>query len=139
MQEDYLTNLDLSEIEREKISVLCPNGVAGLLGLIQAAPEDFQRYFRSERTAEIVNKLNVLVSDNDRIILSATTRNFNKSGAIIGQDAPPTIMPKYDVAERDRLFKQLQELRHQYQVEPSSIIKSNIENIEKTINMMLQS
>jgi hypothetical protein len=136
MHKDYLEDLSLSSKEKEKIAKLGVSNAAALLAMIQAAPKEFERYFGSERSLEIAMALRKMISASERAVLDAPVRKSYATGAIIGQKAPKIQPPKYNVAERDFLFKKLQELRQKNDASPAT--RLTIDELEQKLNKMLQ-
>jgi formylglycine-generating enzyme required for sulfatase activity len=124
--EDYLENLALSQDEKDKIAALAPTGPAALLAMMQAAPEDFYRYLGRERCAVLRERLQRSLSRSERATLDAPVWKFHATGARLDQEAPSLRPPQYDVAERNRLFEELQFLRRR------------VAEIEQRLNAMLE-
>ncbi len=124
--EDYLEDMALSQDEKDKIAALAPTGPAALLAMMQAAPEDFYRYLGRERCAVLRERLQRSLSRSERATLDAPVWKFHATGARLGQEAPSLRPPQYDVAERNRLFEELQFLRRR------------VAEIEQQLNAMLE-
>lgn len=136
MSEDYLKDLPLSFEEKTKIASLCAPNPAALLSMIQAAPEAFDRYLGRDRARELAAALRHVISESERAVLDAPVREFRATGAIIDQKAPLLRPPKYDIAERDFLFDELQRLRQQKDSSPAT--KRRIAELEQRLSALLE-
>jgi len=135
MCNDYLENLPLSLEEKKKIVSLGASNAAALLAMMQAAPEVFDRYLGTDCARELAAALEHMISESERAVIEAPVRQFHATGAIVDQKAPLLRLPKYEIAERDRLFDQLQRLRQQ--ANPSPATKRRIAKLEQRLNSML--
>ena len=131
----YLEKLSLSFDEKEKIARLGISNAAALLAMIQAAPENFRNYLGGEHFFSLIQELKNLISNSEQVILNQPTKQFCANGAIIERAAPQLKPPKYNVAERDRLFEQLQYLRQKNDALPTT--RKRIAAIEQKLNTML--
>ena len=104
MYDNYLEDLPLSCEEKTKIARLGASNPAALLAMMQAAPEAFDRYLGSDRAQALASALKHLISEAEQAVLDAPAQRFCATGAIIDHEAPGLQPPRYDVAERDRLF-----------------------------------
>jgi hypothetical protein len=136
MSENYLEDLSLSVTEKDKIAKLGASSAAALLAMIQAAPQDLERYLGAQRCLEIVIALRKLIDDSDRAVLDTPVKEFYSTGAIIDRKAPKIQRPRYNIAERDSLFKKIQELREQNDSSPA--MRLTIDELEQELNKMLQ-
>lgn len=136
MFENYLEDLPPSLEEKAKIDKLGAPSPAALLAMIQAAPEAFDRYLGGERAQALAEALRRLISESERALLDVPVRQFPATGAIIGRKAPLLRSPRYDIAERDRLFEQLQYLRQQKDSSPAA--KRRIAELEEKLNALLE-
>jgi hypothetical protein len=136
MYENYLEDLSLSFTEKDKIAKLGASSAAALLAMIQAAPQDFERYLGPQRCLEIAVALGKLIGDSERVVLDTPVKGFYSTGAITNRKAPKIQPPKYNIAERDFLFKKIQELRQQH--DPSPATRLTIDELEQELNKMLQ-
>jgi hypothetical protein len=136
MYDNYLEDLPLSCEEKTKIARLGASNPAALLAMMQAAPEAFDRYLGSDRAQALASALKHLISEAEQAVLDAPAQRFCATGAIIDHEAPGLQPPRYDVAERDRLFDQLQRLRQQDDSSPAT--KRRIAELEQRLNTILQ-
>lgn len=137
MGDNYLENLPLSDEEKAKIAALGATSAAALLAMMRAAPEAFNHYLGSDFSQELAAALEASISDRERAILNSAPQKFNATGAIIGKEPPEINSPPYDIAERERLFNQLQSLRQQYDSSPET--KRRIAELEDQLNTLLES
>ncbi len=135
MFEGYLEDLPLSFEEKAKITSLGAPNPAALLAMRQANPEAFDQYLGRDRAQELAAALRHLISEPERTVLDAPVQQFRTTGAIIGRKAPLLRPPRYDVAERDHLFEQLQSLRQQEDSSPAT--KRRIAELEQRLNALL--
>jgi hypothetical protein len=136
MSDDYLDNLSLSREEKSKILDLGVSSAPELLAMMRASPEAFEEFLGKDRSRAISGALEAAISHNERTILNRSHPRFRATGAIVNREAPSIQPPKYDVAERDRLFQQLQNLRRQHDSSPG--IKRRIAELEHQLNTLLE-
>ena len=136
MYDNYLEDLPLSAEEKAGVASLGASNAAALLAMIRAAPEAFENYLGSDRTQELAVALEALISEHERAVLDSPVRWFPATGAIIGKKAPVLGPTRYDIAERDRLFEQLQRLRRQGDSSPET--KQGIAELEQRLNALLE-
>ena len=101
----------LSKDEREKLIVFGAQTPLGLLSLIEAAPDEFRRYFGRDRTDVFKQELSKLVSRKEREEIDRLPASTFQTGARVDAPAPPLKEPGYDLTERDHLFSVIQELK----------------------------
>jgi hypothetical protein len=128
--------LPLSAEEKAKVANLGAPSAAALLAMMRASPEAFDSYLESDLARELAAALEALISEHERAVLEAPAQWFPATGAIIGKKAPLLRPPRYDVAERDRLFEQLQRLRRQGDSSPET--KRRIAELEHRLNALLE-
>lgn len=135
MYDDYLEDLPFSREEKTKIANLGAPNAAALLAMIQAAPEVFDCYLGRDSRA-LVRTLRHMISESERAVLDAPVQRFHATGAVVDQKPPVLQPPQYDIAERDRLFDQLQHLRQQGDSLPAT--KQRIAELERQLSTMLK-
>jgi hypothetical protein len=136
MYKNYLEDLSLSFTEKDKIAKLGASNAAALLAMMQAAPEDFERYLGSKRCLEIIIALRKSIGESEQAVLETPVKELYSTGAIIDRKAPKIQPPKYNIAERDCLFEKIQELRQQH--DPSPATRLTIDELEQELTKMLQ-
>lgn len=138
MSSEFLSKLGLSEDEVKKLAGLGASTPAALLALRRAAPDDFERLFGKSKASEITVRLEGLLRPEERDSLaSAPQPRRYPLGANLG--TPPTGLPqpKFDIAERDRLFRELQSLRQSSSLSPAD--KVRLAELESRLNALLES
>lgn len=136
MCDNYLENLPLSAEEKAKVASLGAPSAAALLAMVRASPEAFDSYLGSDRARELAAALEASISEHERAVVDAPVPWFPATGAIIGKKAPLLRPPRYDVAERDRLFEQLQRLQRQSNSSPET--RRRIAELEQRLNALLE-
>ena len=135
MPADFLTYLPISAEERDKLSQFAAPDAAALLGMIQAAPEDFRRFYGDRETTKLVSALTRIASSAQQRDLNKKVAEFPISGAIQGRPAPQLPPPDFDVERRDALFESLEALRKI--PKPDAAVQVRIEHLERELNEML--
>ncbi|QDU59553.1 hypothetical protein Pan216_03820 [Planctomycetes bacterium Pan216] len=134
MPSQYIEDLPLRSEEKQKLSELCAPSPAALLGMMNAAPEDFRRLLGGEAVQNVLHSLRRMVSKSDEAIVDAPAPSFHASGAILGR-RPPNMPPsKVDFEERERLFQELQRLR---QGDDQPATRQRAAEIEKRLQSLL--
>lgn len=138
MGREFLSALDLSPDEQKKLANLGVSTPAALFSLSQAAPEAFDNLLGKERAGAIVENVRNLLTRDElaRVAKAPPPRRF-PLGALLGKPSGSLPPPKFDVAERDRLFNELQSLRKLGS--PSKAQKEHIADLEKQLNVLLES
>jgi hypothetical protein len=136
MATSFLDQLPLPDKERAKLAGLGATGPAALLGMMAAAPESFDRLLGKACAQELRRALNDLVTESERALLATPPPPVRARGAIVDRPAPPIAPPRYDVAERDRLFAELQALRRQENPAPAT--RERIADLEGRLTAMLE-
>jgi hypothetical protein len=131
----FLDKLPFSDEEKRRLNNLAVENPASLLSMIQANQKDFEDYFGSERTTEILDLLGNLISQKERQILEDSPPNFYELGAVIEKKAPGIKPPQYDINERNRLFEELQ--YWQSQDSSSHKVKEKISQLSHQLNELL--
>ena len=111
MGPDFLDRLELSDEEREKLRGLGAGSAAALLAMRNASPGGFEKLLGRKRAERIAASLYETLTDEERRRLAIPVYQKLSTGARIDSPPPPLPKPPYDVASRDRLFAQLEELR----------------------------
>lgn len=135
MPADFLTQLPISVEERDKLSQFAASDAAALLGMIEAAPEDFRRFFGDGETSRLVSALTRIISPAQRRDLNKKVTEFPISGAMQGRPAPDLPPPAFDIERRDALFESLEALRKIPQ--PDATVQGRIKHLERELNEML--
>jgi hypothetical protein len=133
--DSFLDKLPLSDEEKGKLNNLAVESPASLLSMIQANRKDFEEYFGSGRTTEILNSLGKLISQKERQILEDSSPDFYKLGAVVEKETPQIKSPMYDIEERNRLFEELQ--YWQSQDSSSDKVKEKISQLSHQLNELL--
>lgn len=133
---NFLDQLPISPSEKAKLLELAAPCPSALLGLIQASPDAFARYFGPQRTEQLVNWLFARLSEEDRERLSRPVHRYPIQGSTFASNQAPSLPPtKYNIEERDRVFSHLQQLRAE--AHPSDQTRDEIAAYEAKLNAML--
>ena len=125
---DFLDDLDLTAEERERLRGLGARDASGLRAMHRAAPQDFEAYF-GPRAAHILRVL-------DDISLPEPPSSAPPHGLGARAEPPPSgpLSPRIDIALRDRLFRELQDLKSR----PHSAQRdAAIADLEDQLNVLL--
>jgi hypothetical protein len=131
-----LEELPLTGEERERIEALGVPDAAALLGMIRAAPGEFESFFGSERTREIAALLERSLPAKELAVLEGSPPRFPISGTVLDRKPPALRPPDYDVETRDRLFEELQSLRRKGDSSPDT--KRQIAQLERSLSLLLE-
>jgi hypothetical protein len=133
--ESFLDKINVSDEERAKLRSLGAATPVALLGMRIASPVPFDQLFGTVRGSEIAKQLQTLLTGEERSLLQQPIRNLPPVSARITPFPQDIRRPSYDVAERDRLFAELQQLR---EIHPTSDdVCRRITEIEKALNALL--
>lgn len=135
---EFLAALGLTPEEMKKLANLGASTASALLSLTQAAPEAFENLLGKERAGAIVEKLRTQMTpeERERLSTSPPPKRF-PLGARLDKAPGALPAPKFDIEERDRLFKELQSLRELDS--RSRAQKERIADLEKQLNVLLES
>jgi hypothetical protein len=132
---DFLKGLPISEEERQKLGSLGASSSLALLVLRKASPEAFDRHIGPNRAAAIVEALEGLLSEEDKVKLKSPFTPKGKFGARLSP-APKKLELTFDLAEREQLFKELQSL---WQEKKTPQRDQRITEIEAALNALIRS
>jgi hypothetical protein len=133
---NYLDKLPISADEKAKLRPLGAPTPAALLGLIQASPEQFGRFFGPQRTGQLVRLLTSVLTEGERKSLSQPVPRYAIQSPAYSVSSAPTLPPTpYDLEQRDRLFEHLRQLRAD--THPSKETLEEIAACEAKLNAML--
>jgi hypothetical protein len=112
MVSEFLSNLDLSPDEREKLAGLAASTPAAVLAMRRAAPEAFDGLFGKERADQIAAALEdqLTPEEKQRLASRVPVTQFSLGANL---ETPPSELPppQFDIGQRDRIFDEIQELR----------------------------
>lgn len=106
---EYLQAPDITDDERRKLSALGATSLLALVHMIRAAASSFRALVGLERADAIEQALVAALTPEEKALLDEPPRRF-PLGVAAGPP-PPLRAPAFDVARRDRLFRELQSLR----------------------------
>jgi hypothetical protein len=131
---DYLKGLPISEEERQKLGSLGASPLE-ILRKRKASPEAFDRHLGPDRATAIVEALEGLLSEEDKVKLKEPSTQKGKLGARLSP-APKNLEPTFDLAKREQLFKELQSLRQEKKTPQRD---QRITEIEAALNALIRS
>ncbi len=126
----YIEQLPVSNEIRDRLRSLGAHSPEALLGLIEAAPADFERLTGSGAAGQIRDALRQMVSWHPEA-MEAPVRGFSLGAAL--EKAPSLQEPGFDLEKRDRLHAELVRLRAQ----DSDANRDRIEKLEQELNALL--
>lgn len=137
---DFLKELQvggapLSPDEAEKLESLGVQSPLELLSMIKADPAAFKRFYGAASTDALTSSLQAQVGTPGLALVHRRPQRF-KTGAIVSSRLPRLKAPGYDLAERDRLFDELQELRAH--PDPSDEVQARVHELESRLNLLLE-
>lgn len=106
----FLDDLDLSPELRRSLLALGATSPEALLGLIEAGRRSFEAHFGGQITQQIEEKLRRLAGTS--IMQPQTFKATQALGARLEKAPSRPLDPAYDIEERDRLFAEMEALRH---------------------------
>ncbi len=136
MEPSFLSNLGLTEEEKSKLAKLGASTPAALLALRRAASQDFETLLGKDRAEQITKGLRQLLSEDElqRIDTAPPVRRY-PLGALLGELPAGLPPPKFDIAERDRIFDELQSLKKLNA--PTEDQRIRIAELEDKLNVLL--
>ena len=132
----YLDLLPLTEADKAQLRSLGAPSATALRAMISASPKAFHDLFGRARTLRLVKALEGLITDAERGFARSSVGMLPRTGALVDRGAPPIKPPPYDLKLRDKLFEELQALRHQQESTPSQDISRQITALEQRLNDM---
>ena len=114
MAKEFLEGMPISKEERQKLAGLGLSTPLAILLLRKASPEAFDRYFGTDRATVIADVLEALLSEEEKVKLRAPFSPKGKFGARLSP-LPQKMEPAFDLAKREKLFRELKSLRRQKQ------------------------
>lgn len=133
--DSYIQHLELSPDERQKIEHLAAPSAASLLSLVRASHGAFEAFYGLEPTRKLVENLEKMLSDEERDRLKRPPPHFPIESPRILAAVPKLADPKFDVAERDRVFEEIRALRAKQQWSPE--VTQRIKELENQLENMI--
>ena len=133
---NFLDQLPISPPEKEKLLQLAVTSPSALLGMIHASSDAFAQFFGPHRTEQLVEWLTAFLGTEEGERLSRPAHRYPIQAPIFAiGPAPPLLSASCDIEERDRIFRQLQQLRAD--PHPSDQTREEIAACETRLNAML--
>ena len=126
----YIEQLPVSNEIRGRLRSLGAHSPEALLGLIEAAPADFERLTGSEAAAQIRAALRQMVTWHPKAI-EGPVAGYSLGAAL--EKAPSLREPGFDVEKRDQLHAELVRL----QAQNSESNRGRIKELEQELNALL--
>lgn len=133
MLPSYLKDLPVSDEVKQRLGDLGIAKPEALLGTIYAARAEFAREYGASVVDKIVLALEITLPASTVQALKAPARDFAFGAQM--EEGPAQISPKFDVAERDRLYRRLEELKQIPRLTPEQ--EDEIEAIQAKIVRMM--
>lgn len=136
MPAEFLAKLALTDEERAKLASIGATNALMLVLAQRASPEAFDKLLGPDRAKKVVNSLVGLLTPEEHSRLADSSPSRFALGAHIGP-APKTLPePRFDINERDRLFREIERLRAL--PSPSGSQREKITDLTRRLNALLE-
>jgi hypothetical protein len=136
---EFIEKLQISDDDKAKLRSLGASSAPALLSLMQASGSAIDAFIGQKTAVYVKQQLAKSLAVKDYEVLSRPAPVF-RTGALISPQGPQLQPAKYDVAKRDEMFKNVQQLkidRNQLKGTNLASVQSKIDELEQEISHML--